>query len=276
MPTALATSILAISWEPELRGLLTVLIGFVVLCGSVYLLLGTNLGARLGFLVAFAGLAGWMVLMGMLWWIYGIGLIGEDPSWRQVEGRTVIQDTSSLRQAGVIEARPDVSDDATFLDEAIAVRAVLVDEGWREVEESDPVFGQASTAAGNFLQETGAFGPGEFQVTQLYEIGGERRPKINESIDFLAFWHAPKFVLAEVAPLEELRLEPGRAPVQPQIDQERQRQYVHMVRDQGSRRVPSAMLTIGSGIVFLASCWMLHRRDRIVAENRRAELVPAG
>ncbi len=35
------------------------------------------------------------------------------------------------------------------------------------------------------------------------------------------------------------------------------------------------MITIGSTIVFLALAWMLHRRDRIVAENlaRKAELT---
>ena len=36
-------------------------------CGSVYLLLGTNLGARLGFLVAAAGLTGFLVLLTTLW-----------------------------------------------------------------------------------------------------------------------------------------------------------------------------------------------------------------
>ena len=32
--------------------------GIGLFCGSIYLLLGTNLGARLGFLVAFTGLMG--------------------------------------------------------------------------------------------------------------------------------------------------------------------------------------------------------------------------
>ena len=67
-------AILSIGWEPELRGLLTVIIGTVALCGSVYLLLATNMGIRLGFLVAFAGLFGWMATMGAIWWSYGIGL----------------------------------------------------------------------------------------------------------------------------------------------------------------------------------------------------------
>ena len=60
---------LAINWEFELRGILTVLMGMGVLMGSVYLVLMTNLGARLGFLVTLTAFAGWMALMGGIWWI---------------------------------------------------------------------------------------------------------------------------------------------------------------------------------------------------------------
>ena len=74
-------SLLAISWEPEIRGISVVLISVVVLCGSVYLVLSTNMGSRLGFLVALAGLFGWLMMMGVFWWVYGIGLSGEAPSW---------------------------------------------------------------------------------------------------------------------------------------------------------------------------------------------------
>ncbi len=274
--TTFTSTVLAVGWEPELRGLLTVVIAVAALCGSIYLILGTNLGARLGFLVAFTGLAGWMVLMGILWWIYGIGLTGEDPSWRQVEGRTVIQDVESLTAAGVLDARVPVSPDDDPLTKADAVREQLTAEGWETIAEGEGGFGQAASAAGTFLQETGAFDAGEFQATLMFQTGGERWPKINESLDFLAFFHTPNYALVEVAPLEELRLEPGRAPVQPQIDDERARQYVYMVRDLGSLRQPAALLTIGSTLVFLSLCWMLHRRDRIVAENRAADLVPAG
>lgn len=42
-------SILAINWEPELRGIVIVAISVGVLIGGTYLVVGTNLGARLGF-----------------------------------------------------------------------------------------------------------------------------------------------------------------------------------------------------------------------------------
>jgi cytochrome bd-type quinol oxidase subunit 1 len=63
------SALLSVGWNPEVRGILTVIIGVVTLCGSVYLLLGTNIGARLGFLVSLAGLFGWMALMGFSGWV---------------------------------------------------------------------------------------------------------------------------------------------------------------------------------------------------------------
>src|SRR3954451_23600609 len=111
-------SMLAIGWEPEIRGVLTVMIAVVVLCGSIYLIMATNMGARLAFLVVLAGLFGWLFLMGITWWIYGIGLKGPDPTWAEIPGRTVLQDTQALYTAGVLQTLPDVPADATFPEEA--------------------------------------------------------------------------------------------------------------------------------------------------------------
>ena len=44
-----------LAWNPGIRGILVVAVGVAVLMGSVYLLLATNPGARLGMLVALAG-----------------------------------------------------------------------------------------------------------------------------------------------------------------------------------------------------------------------------
>ena len=269
-------TLLAIGWKPEIRGLVFVLIAVVVLCGSIYMILATNLGARLGFLVAFTALAGWMALMGGIWFVYGIGLRGPEPSWNEIPGRTVIQSAPALVQAGVTETPIDLSSDDSFATQADVVREHLVDEGWRVVDESEPAFGQASSAAGEFLEAEEAFDAGEFQVTAVLETGGDRAPKINDTLDFIAFFHEPHYALVEVAPLEPVRDEPGRAPTTPEIDENRQRQYVYMVRDLGARRQPAAAICIGATLVFLGLCWLLHRRDRHVTENRQRELVSAG
>ncbi len=276
----MSSALLAINWEPELRGILTVIIGTVVWMGSIYLILGTNLGARLGFLVALTGLMGWMALMGMVWWMYGIGLKGDVPEWTQVPGQTVIQEVDLLHQAGVLDRPIDV-DDADPVTAAEAVRAQLENQGWDQVDESAPEFGQAQASAGVFLEEEGALGPGEFQVTAVYEVDPPAEsayPKLgpNGEFDQIAFFHKPYYTLVEVAPFVELRTEAGRAPIAPEVDETQPRQYVYMIRDLGSLREPAAYITIGSTIMFLVLCFFLHRRDRIVAENRSRKALSQG
>ncbi len=267
-------SMLAIAWEPEIRGVLTVMIAVIVLCGSIYLIMATNMGARLAFLVVLAALFGWLFLMGITWWIYGIGLKGPDPTWAEVPGKTVLQDTQALYTAGVLQQLPDVPADATFPEEADLVADQLLSEGWEILDTSSPEYGQVQAQASVFLEEEGAFAAGEFQITEVFDQGGDRYPKINETLDFFAFFHEPHYVLAEAAPIEQVRTEPGRAPVPPTIDDNAQRQYVYMVRDAGARRQPAMVLTIGGGAIFLALCYLLHRRERFLRRNLALPATP--
>ena len=103
----------------------------------------------------------------------------------------------------------------------------------------------------------------------------ERFPTIG-SFDLLAFWHKPHYVVVEVAALEQTRTEPGRAPAAAVIDDTRQRQYVYMIRNLGTRRQPAFVLTIGAGLIFFTLCWLLHRRERVLTTNRSTAPVPAG
>src|SRR5918995_85938 len=141
---SLLSSILAINWEPELRGILIVIIAVVSLNGTVSLVMATNLGARLGFLVALTGLAGWMALMGFIWMIYGIGLRGEDPTWKAVAGRTVLQDSQALVQSEVLDGIGEIAEDATSAEAADVVAAEFDEEGWELIDPESPAFGQAS------------------------------------------------------------------------------------------------------------------------------------
>ena len=273
-------ALLAINWEPELRGVLTVIIGTVVWMGSIYLILGTNLGARLGFLVAFTGLMGWMALMGMVWWIYGIGLKGDVPEWKQIPGQTVIQEVDLLHQVGVLDDPIEV-DGSDPVAASAALEAQLASPGWDKVAEAAPEFGQAEASAGVFLEEEGALAVGEFEVTAVYEVDPPDEsafPKLgpNGEFDQIAFFHKPYYTLVEVAPYVELRTEDGRAPIAPEVDETQQRQYVYMIRDLGSLREPAAYITIGSTIMFLVLCFFLHRRDRIVEENRARKALAQG
>jgi hypothetical protein len=63
------------------------------------------------------------------------------------------------------------------------------------------------------------------------------------------------------------RTEPGRAPARPVIDETAPQRYVYMLRDLGTKRQPAIFITIGSTIIFLLLCRLLHVRDLRLREN---------
>jgi len=203
----------AISWAPEIRNILSVLVGLGVLVGSMYLILATNTGARLGLLITLAALFGWMTIMGAAWWVYGIGMQGEAPSWEVIE-----VNTGDLTQASLAEARPlpepfELPDPAQILadDPDLAeqfpppapgqpppipslgaifeVAPELRDEldidsqlaGWDLLITSDPQRGDAQATADAALgpDATATFETtSDYKVLDVYSLGG--KPRLDE------------------------------------------------------------------------------------------------
>jgi hypothetical protein len=270
------SAVLAIGWQPELRGILITIIAVMTFCGSCYFLLSTNLGARLGFLVAFAALTGWLFIMGATWWTYGKGLLGPDASWAPISGRTVLETTAAVNGSGALSAPVIVDATADPTTTATAVDKQFVTDGWKQLESSVPSYQQAGAAASVFVEEGGSMVTGDFQVVNVFDKGGQRSPQLfHGRIDFLAFFHKPHYSVVEVAPLVKQRDEPGRAPAKPEIDTTRSHQYVYMIRDLGAKRKPAGFITVGSLAVFLMLCYLLHSRDRRVLANRSARALPA-
>lgn len=259
-------ALLAVNWEPELRGIVIVAIAVGVLIGGIYLVVGTNLGARLGLLIVLAGLFGWMANMGAIWWTYGIGLKGREPSWLPAEPVTIVRDASLLYGAEILQSPVTLTGDVSS-DTAI-ISSSLQSEGWLLLEESDPRRGQAAAASDEIIQkEAKELVAGEYLSVAIYDKGGDRWPRINDSLDFLAFFHEPHYALVEVAPVVPQRAEPGRAPSRPVVDVTQPHRYIYMLRDLGSRRQPAVFVTIGALIIFLLLCRILHRRDLILRAN---------
>lgn len=270
-------AVLAVNFEPQLRGIIIVAIAVGVLIGGTYLVVGTNLGARLGLLHVLAGLFGWVVIMGGIWWIYGIGLTGRAPAWMPGEPTTIVRSPDLLDDAEIMLTPMKSSGDA--VGDAQSASIALQSEGWLLLEESDPRRGQAVAASDALIQnEAEEFALGEYVSVAVYDKGGERWPKINESLDFVAFFHEPHYSIVEVAPIVPQRTEPGRAPARPVIDETQPHRYVYMLRDLGTKRQPAIFITIGSMIIFLLLCQMLHTRDLRLRENLGADAslnVPA-
>jgi hypothetical protein len=265
-------SLLAISWQPGLRGISVVLISFVVLCGSVYLLLATNVGARLGMMLSLAGLFGWMFLMGIIWISYGIGLQGAGPSW---QARDTI-----VGQAKLTESQLPVIRDQSIPDNKTPGARV---NGWKLLPEDDGGRGQAIAAADEILTvQSGGLKVGEYIPVAVFDKGGERWPNVSfdfwkfgtVNLDYIAFFHKPHYALVEVAPVIKQKAEPGKAPPKAIADPNSPHWYVAMERDRGSKRRPAGLITVGSGLLFGLLCYKLHKRDQLVELNRSAKPEP--
>lgn len=300
--SVLAT-VLALEWDPGIRGILTVAVAVAVLCGSVYLLLATNTGHRLGFLIALTGLMGWMVVMGVVWSIYGIGYLGPAPSWDVVEintGDLGAAETEVAARLPPTEERPEVEQflsadpelAAAFeeqpreptLGDLLTIQPELQDEldfnGWELLSPSDPQRGEAEAAADEAL---GPDGQAKFEdasgyvIVDAFSLGGKDRRADDSLIgrvfhkvtSTLTLTHPPHYAIVQVQPVVDTgEPEPGEAPPPAEADPDRPVYSVVMLRELGALRLPSVGLTIFSAVIFAVLCNMLHHRDKRVTEAR--------
>ncbi len=284
-----------IAWDPQIRGFLAVLVGVVVLMGSIYLILGTNLGARLGFLVAISAIFGWCTLMGVTWWVYGnIGMLGETPHWEveeivyQVDGTAedglALADLEKAHELDT-SSLPSPEEVQELTDEEIAeLEDELGDEldPWQILPESNPAFGEAkATVDEHFVEfpdeELGLEGAADYITVYSFETGGKedlpddpsRWDRISHKVkSALTFEHPPRYAIIQVQPVVEQEAQPGQAPPSPEADEDAPVVSVIMSRDLGDVRMPGAVLTIVSGLLFLTTLVMLHQRDLRGAQAR--------
>lgn len=199
----------AISFDPAIRGILVVATAVVILPGSIYLIVATNTGIRNGLLIVLAALTGWMLIMGAIWWMYGIGLRGEDPSWIEREVNfsrdeqvvtDVVQDLprtedlpdpaqayeAIVSEDPSVQQRIEASEGEGFVPETLTSLVTLIPEqkaelddqlnGWRIIPESDARRGDAVAAADATLVATEAFGQqtaGGYTVRDVFFFGGK-------------------------------------------------------------------------------------------------------
>lgn len=294
-----------IAFDPTIRGILAVGVGVVVLMGSVYLLLATNTGNRLGFLLALTGFFGWMAIMGTIWWIYGIGMQGAAPSWEVVEynagdvDQAVTERVSELELAGLpqdddgvdYEAMATLAEEDPDAFSELNARFEEDSNGWRWLPASDAARGEAEATVSAELPEcsTCNFGienPADFLVLGAFEVGGKeglpeeptRWDRIKtEVVSALTIKNPEHYAVIQVQKVIRQEPEPGQAPPTPEADPAEPVISVVMLRDIGDKRFPSAMITIGSSLIFALLCWVLHQRERILETNlTHAEAVRNG
>ncbi len=298
-----------IGFDPFIRGLLSVMVGVVVLIGGTYLLVATNSGSRTGGLIAGGALFGWMFLMGLFWTAYGIGWRGQAPTWELVEinaGELDLAEHPRAQDLGLAldDANPadGVSSDDPDVAQNEAVQYVRQNEelfaDWRYLATSDPMRGEAQSAADVYLAEFEVFeSTAEYLPLRFgaYDTGGKplldpdiaaNDPDKNAWIETftdaparalhkldtmtLHAVHSEEIMVIQVQGVVEQATLPGQAPPVAQVDPEKEVYSVIMRRDRGGPlpmlfgglRFTPAMFTLFSGILFVIFSWSLHTRDK--------------
>jgi hypothetical protein len=200
-----------LSWNPEIRNILSLSVGLVILIGSVILLLSTNTGPRTGMLIGTAALLGWMMLMGFIWWMYTGspaslgGMKGTASHWRVVDVNVGDLKQSAVAQAtqlpapdetkvvGEILARhpeleqkvnPDGNPDKIItVGDLVEAQPSLAEEfkltpddlaGWHLLTPANPQRGDAQAVADAELIVMKLFkSNAEYKVLEAYDIGGK-------------------------------------------------------------------------------------------------------
>ena len=296
-----------LSWDPGIRGILIVMVGVVVLCGSTYLILGTNLGARLGLLVALTGLFGWMVILTLVWWLSppAIGPRGNNPSWEAVEVYVNGPETPRTEQVGrliepsdlpsadlILAENPELVEEfpnGFVLSDLVAshpeIVAQYIDEealdGWRLVASSEA--GESQATADVILVDNGIFGgPTEYKKLDTWEYGGKarRQDKCADSdlicraifrvTDTFQFRHPEHFAVVQVQAVIPQTPVVGQPPPLPRVDPAEPVISVVMVRDLGDVRFIPFLYFVISLALFVLFAWILHNRDKTLMLNRAA------
>jgi hypothetical protein len=289
----LVPTLAGIAWDPEIRGILSVLVGVIVLMGSVFLLLATNVANRLGFLLALTAIFGWLTIHGLVWLIYppGTGPAGRGPSWEVEEIVYGDLTESMLDEAHDLDPStlpPSSEIDDLTPEEVEEVSGQHADElgDWTLLDAADASRGEAQTALDAVLAEGAVPGledPATRVYTYTFESGGKPERESDSVVDrvenrvsnTLRLTHPPHYAVVQMQPaVDPGEPVPGEPPPTPEPDEDAQTISAVLVRDIGERRLPATLIFTGSGLIFGLLCVMLHQRDRRVAEHRSAP-VPA-
>ncbi len=236
----------AFSWEPQIKGALYVLIAIVVLPGSAYLLLMTNVGSRLGIQLAAAGFFGWMTVLGGVWWVYGKGPVGVSPTWK---ANTVVVGNLVEGRGPVLAGFPN---------------------GWKKLEITSPEVADATPVA-----EAELVGPkapfkssSDLILTGATQKGGEKYGPLGLDFRPLDLFHKPRYLIVQAQKSIKPAVVAGQPPPKATADPSAPPVAVVLVRDLGAVRLRPALVCLLSAFIFSIICYFLHVRDKEVAARR--------
>jgi hypothetical protein len=241
-------------WDPTILGVLVALSAVGLFCGSVYLLLGTNLGSRLGFLVSGACLTGFMVLLSSMWITTATPLNspkGRPAGWNVVE---VVDDPadSSIDEVQTITEDGDPVDVEGLALLRPAVDAALVTAEAEGAEEPEPQEFAEFSQSSDFLTD--------FEGYRAYTVGGGTKNLL---------WHNPRYGVVEFCNTLEVEAVPGEAPPDPQCDPLTGSRFAVLQYDRGSLRQPPWIYFFTSLVLFGLFLLGLHWYEKDARERAK-------
>ncbi len=244
-------------WNPTIIGILTVAAAIGLFCGSVYLLLATNLGARLGFLVAFAGLSAFMFLLATLWWTSGNSGIdpphGHSPQWNVIE---VVQSPKDSKipevQQIATKGKAIGSEQLTNLKPAIDGAIVPATSVNGETPPARPFATLGYSATTDYVADE--------PFLKSYEIGGGTKN---------LFWHNHQYAAVEICTAKQDVTPAVCDPLQPT-------HYVILSHDLGTLRQPVVAYWFLSLLLLIVALLGLHwwEQDERARKKAATTLTP--
>jgi hypothetical protein len=231
----------------QLRGAFVVVFAVGLFCGSIYLVLATDVGARLGFLLSAASLTGFLFLLGLIWTTNFTplnALHGPPPTWKVKE---VVDNPaqSKIPQVRQIEKEGKPLDSAAQGEIKASVDAAVTTEN------------------GPYQQFSKAT---DYVVDAAEETGGGKKGLIG---------HTPQYAVMKIQGVKAVEALPGEAPPTPKADPAKPAKYVVLERDLGALRQPPLFMAIGFGILFAICLAMLHSAEREGQSKGKGELEPS-
>ena len=258
-------------WYPTILGVLVVVAAVGLFVGTPYLLLATNVGARLGFLVTTACLSGLMVLISLLWLTNPSPvntLKGRLPAWVAVESIA----NGDVAQSKIAAVRDIDNSGRTPNDTDITNLKAAVD--FNLIKNTNQQTGEIlSGAEGKFAVYEAAT---DYLVTKNQITGGGKGilgGGINRfSVEFGGGfpWLHVSLHQPQYAVITTCKVDPSLAPTEVPYGAKPptpkcapgDRQVLVLRRDLGSLRVPPFVAFIAFSLLFGLTLLSLHWRER--------------
>lgn len=238
-------------WYPTILGILVVVAAIALFGGSIYALLATNLGARLGFLVVFTALTGFMVLLSTMWVFTASPLNtlkGIPPAWKLVG---VVKDLNTPSLPAAVRDAPQVGRKVPVVSQS-DLKAVVD----AHLITAQPVANIPQAADVNKYAQFQLVT--DYEATKYFEVGGSNPHLLSWQIT-----HQPLYAVIQYCAVVPSNLPFGVPPPTPTCDTTSPKNgFVILKRDFGTLRYPPVVVLLSSVILFGLGLAALHWREK--------------